>query len=158
MGPNTRGEPDMVQPTPHALAALYEADETAWLEQTAALVRARRFDHLDPDTLAEYLTDMAKRDRREVFSRLVVLLSHLLKWDYQPGRRGSSWRTTIFDQRLELGQIVESGTLRAHAETELARAYAAARKRAADETELPLSTFPADCPWDLDAALGEAGA
>lgn len=69
----------MVQRTPHALAALYEADETAWLERTADLVRTGRFDQLDAGTLAEYLTDMAKRDRREVFSRLVVLLSHLLK-------------------------------------------------------------------------------
>lgn len=145
----------MVVPTPHPLAQLYEADETAWLEQTAALVKARRFDQLDPDTLAEYLTDMAKRDRREVFSRLVVLLTHLLKWEHQPDRRGNSWQDTIFDQRLELGQIVESGTLRLHAEAVLAKAYAAARASAARQTGLDISTFPADCPWSLAAALSD---
>ena len=64
----------MVQQTSHTLATLYEADETARLDQTAVSIRIGRFDEIDPATLAEYLTDMAKRDRREVYSRLVVLL------------------------------------------------------------------------------------
>jgi len=144
----------MVQPTPHALAALYEADETAWLEETAALVRAGRLGEIDPDTLAEYLTDMAKRDRREVFSRLVVLLTHLLKWEYQPDRRSGSWRGTIREQRRELRQLLESGTLRNHAAAVLAAAYAEARAQAADETELDIGVFPAENPWGLDTALG----
>lgn len=146
----------MVQRTPPALAALYLADETAWLEQTAALVRARRFDQLDPDTLAEYLTDMARRDRREVLSRLIVLLTHLLKWEHQPDRRGSSWEDTIAEQRRELGEDVAGGSLRAHAEAVLGKAYAAARASAARQTGLDTGAFPADCPWSLDAALSDA--
>lgn len=146
----------MVQRTPPALAALYLADETAWLEQTADLARAGRLGEVDPATLAEYLTDMANRDRREVYSRLVVLLSHLLKWDYQPDRRSGSWRGTIREQRRELRQLLESGTLRRHAEAVFADAYAEARGQAADETELAVGTFPADSPWDLDGALTAA--
>src|SRR4051794_15904973 len=96
-----RGRDGMVLRTPQALAALYEADETAWLEYTADMVRAGRFADIDPGTLAEYLTDMARRDRREVFSRLVVLLAHLLKWDHQPDQRSGSWRGTIREQRRE---------------------------------------------------------
>src|ERR1700745_1414118 len=114
----------MVQRTPAATAALYEVDETAWLEAAADLIRSGRLTEVDPDTLAEYLTDMAKRDRREVFSRLVVLLSHLLKWEYQPDHRSGSWRGTIRAQRRELRQLLESGTLRNHAEAVLADAYA----------------------------------
>src|SRR5580700_8080231 len=105
----------MVQRTPQALAALHELDETAWLEQTAELIRSSRFAEIDPTTLAEYLTDMARRDRREVFSRLVVLLAHLLKWEYQPERRGGSWQATMLEQQRELRQLLESGTLRNHA-------------------------------------------
>ena len=67
----------MVQRTAQTLAALYEADETAWLEAIADLVRRGRLDQLDTGTLVEYLADMARRDRREVYSRLVVLLAHL---------------------------------------------------------------------------------
>jgi hypothetical protein len=143
----------MVQRTAHALAALYEADETAWLEQTADLLRAGRLGELDPCTLAEYLTDMARRDRREVFSRLVTLLTHLLKWEYQPDRRSGSWRGTIRTQRRELRQLLESGTLRNHAAAVLTEAYAEARSQAADETELDVSTFPVENPWDLDSLL-----
>ena len=143
----------MVQRTTHALAALYDTDETAWLEQTAELVRAGRLGEIDSRTLAEYLTDMAKRDRREVFSRLVTLLTHLLKWEYQPDRRCSSWRGTIREQRRELRQLLESGTLRNHAAAVLAEAYAEARDQAADETELNVNQFPVESPWDLDAAL-----
>ena len=146
----------VVQLTRQANATLSESDETAWLEQTAELLRARRYDHLDPDTLAEYLTDMANRDRREVYSRLVVLLAHLLKWDHQPTHRGGSWRATIRHQRLELRMLLEGGTLRNHAADVFADAYADARLQAADETELPIDTFPEACPWDLDAVLADS--
>src|SRR5262245_36580276 len=145
----------MVQRTPMATAALYEVDETAWLEATADLIRQRRLDEVALDTLAEYLADMAKRDRREVFSRLVVLLSHLLKWEHQPEHRSGSWRGTMREQRRELRQLLESGTLRKHAEAVLADAYAEARRQAADETELSLDVFPVENARGLDALLAE---
>src|SRR5262245_42235254 len=116
------------------LATLYERDETAWLEAMAALAAARRFAEMDFANLGEYLADMARRDRREVFSRLVVLLTHLLKWEYQPSHRGGSWRGSIRTQRRDLRLLLESATLRAHAESVLADADAEARRQAADET------------------------
>ena len=143
----------MVQRAPVASAALYELDETAWLETTAELIRHGRLDAVELGTLAEYLTDMAKRDRREVYSRLVVLLSHLLKWDYQPDRRSGSWRGTVLEQQRELRQLLESGTLRNHASAVFADAYADARKQAAAETGLARGAFPEECPWNLDGAL-----
>jgi hypothetical protein len=145
----------MVQRYPVATATLYEVDETAWLEAAADLVRQGRFDEIDRESLAEYLTDMAKRDRREVFSRLVVLLSHLLKWKYQPDQRSGSWRGTILQQQRELRQLLESGTLRNHALAVLADAYADARKQAAAETGSARTVFPPACEWDLDNALAD---
>lgn len=145
----------MVQRTPLAPAALYESDETAWLEKTADLIRHGQFDAVDLETLAEYLSDMAKRDRREVFSRLVVLLSHLLKWQYQPDHRSRSWQSTILEQQGELRQLLDAGSLRNHAVAVLAEAYADARKRAAAETGLPRGAFPDECPWDLEGALAD---
>ena len=144
----------MFKPTLEALP-LHEADETAWLEATAELVRARQFRDIDADALAEYLTDMARRDRREVYSRLVVLLAHLLKWKYQPGRRSMSWQTTIFGQRLELQQMLESGTLRNQAIDAMARAYASACKQAVVETGLEITAFPETCEWDVDTMLAD---
>ena len=54
------------------------SDEVAWLEQSASLIRQGQLSRLDVAHLAEYLEDMAKNERREVRSRLVVLLAHLL--------------------------------------------------------------------------------
>src|SRR5262245_11736870 len=93
----------MAQTVP--LDCLYEQDETAWLEAMARLAAQRRVQEMDLAHLSEYLTDMARRDRREVFSRLVTLLTHLLKWEHQPEGRSGSWRGTIREQRRELRQL-----------------------------------------------------
>jgi Domain of unknown function DUF29 len=145
----------MVQKSPEVTATLFEADETAWLEATADLVRQGRYSEIECEALAEYLTDMAKRDRREVFSRLVVLLCHLLMWTYQPDCRSGAWRATILEQQRELRQLLESGTLRNHAITVFPDAYQDARKQAAAETGLARTTFPQECEWDLDSALAD---
>jgi hypothetical protein len=71
----------MIQQAAAPLSELYEADETAWLDAMADLVRQGRLEELDYAHLAEYLTDMARSDRREVESRLTTLLEHLLKWE-----------------------------------------------------------------------------
>src|SRR5438874_1944892 len=94
------------------LSDLYETDETAWLERMAELVRRGRIEELDLPNLSEFLSDMARRDRREVESRLAVLIAHLLKWEYQPPKRSRSWLVTIEQQRQELLRLLESGTLR----------------------------------------------
>lgn len=137
------------------LRVLYERDETAWLEVMSELAASGRFAEMDHLHLSEYLADMARRDRREVFSRLVVLLTHLLKWEHQPERRSGSWRGTLREQRRELRLLLESGTLRNHAEAVLADAYAEARRQAADETELRLDVFPVEDARSLDKLLAE---
>jgi hypothetical protein len=143
----------MVQRTPPPTPALYETDETGWLEATAELVRTGRLTEVDTASLVEYLTDTTRRDRKEVVSRLVVLLTLLLKYEYQPEHRSGSWRITIRNQRRELADDVSGGTLRKHALESLAAAYEGARQDAADETGLPLATFPEACPWTLDEAV-----
>lgn len=140
------------------LGVLYERDETAWLEAMSALAASGRFAEMDYTHLSEYLADMARRDRREVFSRLVTLLTHLLKWEHQPQRRSGSWRGTIREQRRELRQLLESGTLRNHAHAVLADAYAEARQQAADETELGLDVFPLQDMRALDELLADPNA
>jgi hypothetical protein len=140
------------------LSLLYDRDETAWLEAMSALAASGQHAEMDYQHLSEYLADMAERDRREVFSWLVVLLSHLLKWEHQPERRSGSWRGTIREQRRELRQLLESGTLHKHAEAVLADAYAEARRQAADETELSLDVFPVANARGLNELLAEPDA
>ena len=132
-----------------SLAALYEADETAWLEESSQLIRAGRLDELDYENLATYLEDQAKRDRREVNSRLRVLMAHLLKWQYQPEKRSRGWALTVIRQRRQLKRLLASATLQQHAAEVLAEIYPAAVKMAAYQTGLPRSAFPAACPLRL---------
>jgi hypothetical protein len=139
--------------TAESLAALFTEDETGWLEAMADLVLRRDLAALDLDNLAEYLADMTRRDRREVKSRLVVLLTHLLNWDFQPDKRSRSWRTTILSQRQELADLASRGVLRTHAETILPTAYENAVELAASETGLPAATFPKDCPLTVEQLL-----
>lgn len=137
------------------LSVLYERDETAWLEIMSNLAAEGRYAEMDHPNLSEYLADMAKRDRREVSSRLIILLTHLLKWEHQPDHRSGSWQGTILEQRRELRQLLSSGTLYNHATSVFADAYADARKQVAAETTLPRGTFPAECGWDLESLLAD---
>jgi len=132
---------------------LYEQDETAWLEAMAELIRLGRLDEVDYPNLAEYLADMARRDRREVESRLAVLITHALKWAGQPDRRSGSWRGTIIEQRQELEGLVSRGVLRNHGEAVLRDVYGRAVERATAEMGLPAETFPEACPYTLDQLL-----
>ena len=135
------------------LAELFAEDETAWLDRMSELVRQRRLTELDLDNLTEYLSDMARRDRREVKSRLVVLLAHLLKWEFQPDRRSRSWRATIITQRQELAEFAGSGVLHDHAESVLAESYDNAVELAVAETGLVRDTFPSECPYSVGQLL-----
>jgi hypothetical protein len=143
----------MIQRAAETLSGLFELDETAWLEAMAELIRQGHLDDLDYTHLREYLEEMARRDRREVESRLAVLIAHLLKWTYQAERRSGSWRGTIVAQRQELARLLDRGVLRNHAAAVLAEVYADAVERTSAETELPPDTFPAECPYTLDQLL-----
>lgn len=85
------------------------------------------------------------------------MITHLLKWEYQPGRRSDSWRHTMREQRRELEGMLDAGSLRHYAAEILDKAYDRAAKEAVDETALPKDRFPAKCPMSLEQILGETG-
>lgn len=143
----------MIQQTVVDLSHLYETDEVAWLETMADLIHQQRWEDLDYLHLGELLSDMARRDRREVKSRLITLLAHVLKWVHQPDHRSRSWRGTLIQQRQELADLVAHGVLRNHAEEVLDEAYGAAVERAVAETGLAADSFPAECPYTLEQLL-----
>jgi hypothetical protein len=133
---------------------LYETDEHAWLLRQAEALRARRLASLDPDNLAEFLEDMAKRDRREVGARLRVLLVHLLKFQIQPERAGRSWAVTVLREQNHLADLLDAASLRGAAEAAWETEWQRARREASRETGLPITRLPETNPWTLDEALG----
>jgi hypothetical protein len=133
------------------LAELYKTDFHAWTLKAAELVRQRRFDELNLEDLAEELESMGDKERNEVANRLVVLLAHLLKWQFQPPHRSSSWRSSINEQRQQiLRQLKHSPSVKPYLLAATEDAYPDAVELAANDTGLPLPTFPAVCPYPLE--------
>jgi len=77
----------------------YESDFYAWVLRNAQLIRQGQFSLIDRENIAEELEGMARTDKRQLASRLAVLLAHLLNWEFQADKRSSSWRGTIKEQR-----------------------------------------------------------
>jgi hypothetical protein len=69
----------------------YEKDVILWSQEQAKLLRSGRFDALDIKHIVEEVDDVGKSERRELANRMAVLLTHLLKWQFQAGKRRSSW-------------------------------------------------------------------
>ena len=135
-------------------ASLYDEDFCVWTSETARLLRAGRFDQVDVEHVAEEIEDMGKRDKRELHSRLTVLLIHLLKWTSQPEKRSSSWHSTIITQRADLEQLFEdSPSLRGVIGKAVRKVYRTALQAAVAETRLPHATFPSDCPFTVEEIL-----
>ena len=77
----------------HPNTALYEQDFYTWTQTTAALIRAGKWTDIDSESLAEEVESLGARDLREMRRRFKRLLTHLLKWQYQPRRQSRSWRS-----------------------------------------------------------------
>lgn len=136
-------------------AVAYESDFHEWALQQAELLRKAAFDKLDVANLVEELQAMSARERRELISRLRVLLMHLLKWQYQPNYPiKTSWQTTINNQRDDIALLLEdSPSLIPKIPEALTKAYPMAVREAVQESGLPKSLFPAECPWTFEQAM-----
>jgi hypothetical protein len=129
----------------------YDDDLVAWALANARLLRAGRVQDIDVDHLAEELEDLGKSERRALRSHLRNLILHLLKWAYQPGLRGPSWRRSINNARRALDDIIEdSPSLERELTPMLPKTYGQARADAALETGLPETAFPPNCPFGLE--------
>jgi hypothetical protein len=134
--------------------SLYEQDFYLWLARQAALLREGHLHDLDVANLLEEIEDMGRSARKAIKSNLIVLLTHLLKFQFQPEQRSSGWHGSVVEHRRRLrDDFEESPSLRPYAAEVFARAYGDAREQASAETGLPLRSFPRSCPHTLDQAL-----
>jgi hypothetical protein len=126
----------------------YDTDFDAWIQTQAAALRAKDWAALDLEHLAEEVEELRKTERRGVCSQLRLILSHLLKWVYQPDKRTESWRSTIANGRVLVEDDLEgNASLARELDALAAWTYPRACRDAARETGLPLATFPETCPW-----------
>ena len=134
--------------------SLYETDFVQWVQTTVDQLRAQNYECVDWANLIEEIEEMSRRERRSLKSNLVVILLHLLKWQYQTDCRSGSWRGSIREHRRRINDdLKESPSLVAYLHEVLSDCYANARAQAADETALPLENFPTDCPYTSEQIL-----
>ena len=109
---------------------------------------------MDVDHLVEELEEMGKSNIRELRSLLVVLIAHLLKWQFQPDMRSRSWRGSITEQRVRLKRLLnDAPSLGAKIPDSIPDAYADALIIAVEETGLAESLFPEVCAYSIAQLL-----
>jgi hypothetical protein len=134
----------------------YNNDFYGWTQEQAALLRAGQLNDLDIENLIEEIETMGRSEKRELESRLTVLLLHLLKWQYQEVRRGRSWELSIDEQRIQFNKTLkENPGLKPVLEEILKDAYKLATIQASRETKISKAVFPQECPWTFDQITNE---
>jgi hypothetical protein len=141
------------------MTSLYETDFYAWTQEQTTLLQQQTWNKIDVPHLIEEITNLGRRERQQLRNRLTALLGHLLKWQFQPSRRGNSWLATIREQRTRVRLILEENpSLRPYLPEALAVAYQLGRDLAVRQTGLDYETFPTDpteCPYPLGASAGQ---
>jgi hypothetical protein len=127
--------------------SLYEADYLKWIETTVEKLRVRDYSSVDWENLIEEIEDMGRSERKSLKSNLIVVLTHLLKWQYQPEFRSGSWKGSIVEHRRRIRDALkDSPSLKPYLQEVFAECYLDAVEQASAETELPVETFPKNVP------------
>ena len=135
---------------------LYDRDFYAWANQQAALLRAGRLAEADIENIAEEIESMGRSEKRELVSRLTILLQHLLKWQFQPEKRSNSWRAGIREQRVRIARILKaSPSLKAYPAQSLPGSFIIGLDAAIAETGLAPSALPVACPYSVEQVLDD---
>jgi len=148
--------PQTGQTAGREIQSLYEIDFWAWTQQQANLLRDHQWSQLDLSNLIEEIESLGRQQRAELRNRLSVLIGHLLKWEYQPKQRSRSWLNTIRIQRLDTLELIEENpSLKPYLQEVQEKAYIKGIVLASGETNLPMKTFPQDCPYMLEDILSD---
>ncbi len=137
----------------------YEQDFYTWTQEQAALLRAGRVSELDLANLAEEVESMGRSEKRELESRMAVIICHLLKLLIQTNRTAAnekSWINSLDVQRDDLADHLQDNPgLKTPAimKAALAKAWKRGRDEAIRETDLDRDDFPTENPFGLDQIM-----
>lgn len=133
------------------LNSLYDQDILLWSEDTVAKLKARDFDHLDIEHLIEEVEALGISQKKELISRLIGLLEHLLKRLYVNLTNDyNGWERTIRTQRGELEVLLDAvPSLSSRWEMSFDKAWQIALKNV--RKEYPQITFPSE--WTYDRSI-----
>lgn len=132
-----------------------DVDFAAWITHQVEALKARRFDELDIEDLSEEVESLAKRDFKKLRSYLRVILTHMLKWDWQPERRDVSWRKSINASRNRVwGELASSPSFHPRIPEAIEQIFEAARIDAWEQTGVfKLEHEPKICPYTWEEIM-----
>ena len=131
--------------------SLYHDDFYSWTQQQAALLKSGQIERADLANIVEEIETLGRSELAALRSAYRLVALNLLKLRYQPTHRTGSWTAPIVRERNNIADLLHDNPgLRPKRDAGLVRAYPAARREAADETSLSLSTFPQACPFTLE--------
>jgi hypothetical protein len=134
----------------------YEEDFYGWAMANASLLKQGKLEEVDMEHIIEELEEMGNNKENELFSRLALLFSHLLKWQHQPNFRSRSWTNTIKEQRFRIKRVLKKNPgLKSDLDETVKDAYRASIFRAMDETGLDEKIFPSECPYAFDQVMDD---
>jgi Domain of unknown function DUF29 len=140
--------------TPKHELATYDSDFHLWSQTQAAAIRKGKFAEIDLENVAEEIESLGLSDRRAIRSRLEVLLTHLLKWEFQRDKRNGSWAGSINEARRGIKKLIaDSPSLKGFPAQVLSEEYETAKEIAAEETGLSEGAFPAECPYSIAVVM-----
>jgi hypothetical protein len=133
---------------------LYERDFCLWVEEQVRLLREGRLQQLDVVNLIDEIEDLSISRKHAVTGNLVVILTHLLKHQFQPRRRSRSWLASIAEHRRRLRkEFQHAPSLRRYAREQFDECYQDGRRQALIETGLTPNALAAAPPYTLEQAL-----
>lgn len=100
---------------------------------------------------------MGKSNIRELESQFVILIAHLLKWQFQPEKQSSSWHGSIDEQRVQLSRLLRKiPSLKRELQNAISDSYPDALYLAIKEIKLSQSTFPQTCSYTIEQLFDKA--
>lgn len=134
----------------------YEDDFYGWTIGNISLLRQRKFNEADMDHIIEEIESLGRSNRRELVSRLGVLIAHLMKWEYQSDLKNKSWKGTIVRQRIDIKDVLEENpSLNSQIDEILVKAYKYSLAILEEETPLDLKSIPQTCPYTVQQCLDD---
>lgn len=138
-------------------SSLYEKDFYLWITSTIQSLKEEQFHELDLTNLIIELESMGKREKRELYSLLLVLIEHLLKlyyWEAQKADNYRGWKNTVIEQRKQIEILLrESPSLKSLLPESLPTLYQDAREIFLRKSELSAIIVPVESPFTLKAIL-----
>jgi hypothetical protein len=141
-------------------APAYETDFYAWTQAQAAVIRARAWDQVDVEHVAEEIEDLWKAAAHHLGNLLLGFIELI----YRPSADEEGnyyWQSAVVDfersmlERWGEDSEADHQRLLALLAARLPGAYAAERARLLRRRTPPAGVPPERCPWTLDQLLDE---